>query len=203
MIFACVWLIGLADLAEFEKPAAVVGGLVALLGFPFVIAQLFIAQAQRREAIRLSTTQALLAFDAVLATHQEVARNLRPRGIWWGKAGEQHPDLDELGLVEPYMGLFERIFISYQIGQVDANMIDRLYGYRLANIWANRRIVDDKLQNGFLKEYWDRLIALTYVVEAQRGQVFPLHTDTYFPEELFDPGEASRIRLERTGKKPG
>ena len=33
-----------------------------------------------------------------------------------------------------------------------------LYFYRLWNIWANQRIVEDKLQNNSLKKYWKRLM---------------------------------------------
>jgi hypothetical protein len=71
------------------------------------------------------------------------------------------------------------------------------YGYRLANIWANQRIVDTKLQNDYLKKSWDGIIALTYVIEAHRGKPFPLHTDTYFPAGLFDRRSAHRIQQER------
>lgn len=70
--------------------------------------------------------------------------------------------------MEPYLGVFERIFIAYQAGQVDAETLDQLYGYRLSNIWAKQRIVDDKLQNNALKRYWKRLIALTYMLEARK-----------------------------------
>ena len=89
--------------------------------------------------------------------------------------------------------MFERIFIAYQAGQVDAEILDQLYGYRIANIWANNRIVDVKLQNDYLKKYWKRLIALTYVLEAHRGKRFPLHTDRYFPKDLFDQRSTRNI----------
>ena len=98
-----------------------------------------------------------------------------------------HPaNQEERALVEPYLGVFERIFIAYQAGQVDAETLDQLYGYRLANVWANQRIVEDKLQDTILRVSWKRLIALTYVLETHRRRRFPLHTDTYFPAELFD-----------------
>lgn len=74
----------------------------------------------------------------------------------------------EFALVEPYLGVFERIFIAYQARQVDAETLDQLYGYRLSNIWAKQRIVDDKLRNNALKRYWKRLIALTHVLEAHK-----------------------------------
>ena len=47
---------------------------------------------------------------------------------------------------------------GYTAGQVDAETLDQLYFYRLWNIWANQRIVEDKLQNNSLKKYWKRLM---------------------------------------------
>jgi hypothetical protein len=181
------------SLERWSYIASIVGGLIALIGFPLLSWQLLVARSQRRDAIRLSTSQVLLAADAVLATHSEVARKLRPRGDWAGDAASVHPTDDELSLVEPYLGVFERIFIAYQAGQVDAKTLDQPYGYRLANIWANQRIVDTKLQNDYLKPFWSRIIALTYVVEAHRGKPFPLHTDSYFPADLFDRRSARKI----------
>jgi hypothetical protein len=178
--------------------ASIVGAVVAVIGFPLLYLQLRMARLQRQDAVRLSMSQALFAADAVLATHAEVAVNLRPGGDWAGDAGAIHPTNSELSLIEPYLGLFERLFIAYQAGQVDAKTLDQLYSYRLANIWANQRIVDTKLQNDYLKKSWDGVIALTYVIEAHRGKPFPLHTDTYFPADLFDWRSAHRIQRERT-----
>jgi len=64
----------------------------------------------------LSTAQVLLAADAVIATHAEVAARMRPLGEWAGESGVIHPTDEELALVEPYLGLFERIFIAYEAG---------------------------------------------------------------------------------------
>lgn len=180
------------SLEEWSYIAAIVGALIALVGFPLLGWQLFIARSQRRDAFRLSTIQVLLAVDALLATHADVAAKLR--GGWLGEDAETHPTADEFPLVEPYLGVFERIFIAYHAGRVDCETLDQLYGYRLWNIWCNRRIVDMKLQNEQLKKDWKRVIALTYVLEAHRGKRFPLHTDTYFPAELFDHRSARKIR---------
>lgn len=182
------------SLEQWSYIAAIVGAFVALVGFPLLGWQLFIARSQRRDAIRLSTSQVLLAADAVIAMHAEVAAKLRG-GDWAGEKGKEHPaNQAEFALVEPYLGVFERIFIAYQAGQVDAETLDQLYGYRLSNIWANQRIVDDKLQNNSLKKLWRRFIALTYVLEAHRRKRFPLHTDTYFPADLFDRRSSHKIR---------
>ena len=169
--------------------------MIALIGFPLLFLQLRVARLQRLDAIRVSTSQVLLAADAVLA--RAGRREAAARRGWDGDEGAIHPDKNELPLVEPYLGVFERLFIAYQARQVDAKTLDNLYGYRLANIWANQRIVNMKLQNDDLKRSWNGIIALTYVLEAHRGEPFPLHTDTYFPAGLFDRRCAHRIQQER------
>jgi len=185
------------SLEQLSYIASIAGALVALIGFPLLFWQLAVARSQRRDAIRLSTSQVLFAADAVLATHAQVNINLRPGGAWAREAGAIHPTDDELLLVEPYLGVFERLFIAYQAGQVDAETLDHLYGYRVANIWANQRIVAVKLQNDDLKRWWKGVIALTFVIEANRGRPFRLHTDSYFPAEVFDRRAARKIHAAR------
>lgn len=182
------------SLEQWSYYAAIAGALIALIGFPVLGWQLSIARSQRRDTIRLSTSQVLLAADAVLATHADVAAKLRPGGEWAGENGKMHPTANELPLAEPYLGVFERIFVAHQAGQVDAETLDQLYGYRLSNIWGNQQIVDMKLQNDQIKKYWKRFIALTYLVEAYRGRRYPLHTDKYFPNELFANDSVKQIQ---------
>ncbi len=179
-------------LADVSDVAAIVGAIVALFGFPLLGWQLFLARSQRADAIRLSTSQVLLAADAVLASHADVAAWLRPGGAW--PASGDYPTDDQLSQVEPYLGVFERIFIAYRAGQVDAETLDQLYGYRLANIWRNQRIATVKLQHERRRTQWARLIALTYVLEGVRGGRFAGHTDTYFPDHLFDRRRARELR---------
>ena len=116
---------------------------------------------------------------------------------WAGEEGKVHPTIEELPLVEPYLGVFERLFVAYRVGQVDPEIFDDLYGYRLDNIWANKQIVKLKLQNDALKKKWRGIIALTFVLEAQRGKPFSMHTDTYFPAELLDRCSARKILDQR------
>jgi hypothetical protein len=99
---------------------------IALIGFPLLFLQLRVARLQRLDAIRVSTSQVLLAADAVLATHAQVAVKLRPGGGWDDDEGAIHPTDAELPLVEPYLGVFERLFVAYQGGQVDAKTLDHM-----------------------------------------------------------------------------
>ena len=179
----------LQDLSEY---AAIFASLVAIGGIPLVLRQLHVAQQQRKDAKELSTSQVLLAADGVLAAYRDVAEKLRPGGEW-EKDRTRRPRDDEFVLAEPYMGIFERIFIAVASGQVNDKTVDEFYGYRLVNIWNNERLVTKKLQDAELKKSWKHLIALTYVVEAQREQRLKGHTDKYFPSELFDQRRAEHI----------
>jgi hypothetical protein len=178
--------------------ASIVAGMVAVIGFPVVVWQLHVGRRQRLEAVRLSTSQVILAADGVLANYSDAAEKLRPGGDW-AVDSTNRPRDDELALVEPCLGIFERIFISVTAGQVEDEIVDQLYGYRLANIWNNERLAEIKLQNTRLRDAWKRLIALTYVVEAHRGGRLAGHTDTYFPSDLFGRRRARYIlaRLEK------
>jgi|SRR5690348_17288409 hypothetical protein len=184
--------------------ASIVAGGLAIIGFPVVVWQLHVGRKQRRDAVRLSTSQVLLAADGVLTAHASVHEKLRRGGDWYGS--EDHPTTEELPSVEPYMGVFERIFIAVAAGQVEDEVVDQLYGYRLANIWHNKKLVRVKLEHDQRKLQWKRLIALTYVVEAYRGERLNGHKDNYFPSGLFGRRHARRVRKrlreKHLGKNP-
>jgi type II secretory pathway pseudopilin PulG len=182
---------------------AVVAAVAAIIGLPVIYRQLQEAKGQRLDAIKLSGVQVLLAVDAVLADYQHISINLRPRGRW--HESETHPDDDELRDTEPYLGVFERLWIAYTVGQIDMATIEHLYGYRIKNIWANPRLVKTKLQNNELREGWSMLIALTYALEAfarEKGKHYldnghlKGHTDTSFqpPEWTKHCAQIERIR---------
>jgi hypothetical protein len=180
------------SLEKWSYVAALLGAGISLVGFPVLAAQLFSAHRQRKDAIRLSTTQVMLAADAVLSGYREISVNLRPRGKWFGENAKVHPDNDELPLVEPYLGVFERIFIAVDYGEVPVRIVRDFCGYRVQNIWANDRIVKALLQDEALRSDWKHLIALTFVLE-KAGMKFPRHTDTYFPADVFEnPKSAKR-----------
>jgi hypothetical protein len=181
-------------LATWSDIASIVAAVIGIVGLPLLLWQLFVARSQRQDAIRLSTAQVLLAADAVLATHSEVHAKLRPDGEWTGANASGRPKDEEFPLVEPYLGVFERLFVAWQAGQVEAKTLDDLYGYRLDNIWKNKRIVETKLQNERLKTRWSGIIGLTCVLEAQRGRPIPGHTDKWRPEELLEPRSARRLK---------
>jgi len=61
---------------------------------------------------------------------------------------DQRPTDKELPSVEAYMGLFERVMIMIDLGLLKADIVERLYGYRVLNIWANNRIMKVSLPGG-------------------------------------------------------
>lgn len=165
---------------------SIIGGVAAFIGIPALLWQ-------RRLAQKLSTSQVLLAVDGALAAYADVHEKLRPGGLW-ERRGKVHPTDDELGRAEPYMGIFERIFIAVKAAQLKDEIVYELYGYRLANIWNNDRLVETKLQDAERKSRWKHLIALTYVVEAHCGTRLKGHTDGYFPAKLLGKRRAKRVR---------
>jgi hypothetical protein len=141
----------------------------------------------------------MLAADAVLAAYREISVNLRPGGIWFGEKAKEHPNDKEMPLVEPYLGVFERIFIAIDYGQVPVKVVRDFCGYRIKNIWANMRIVEDKLQNEKYKEDWKHFIALTFVLESA-GEKFPRHTDKDFPANAFQDPESAKRKYDPSHK---
>jgi hypothetical protein len=168
---------------NFAEACTVLSTVVAIIGLPLIIRQLWVAERQRLEAIKLSGSQVLLAVDAVLAAYQQINVNLGLLGDW--HRSSKHPDVKELRDAEPYLGAFERLWIAFTIGQIDIKTINHLYGYRLRNIWVNPRLVEDKLQNKETRDGWSMLIALTYALELeiQKGKRFEGHTDNFQPPE--------------------
>jgi hypothetical protein len=188
-------------LEQWSWIASIVAGLLALVGFPVVVWQLLLGRKALTNAVQLSTSQVLLAVDGVLAAHAEVARKLRPGGEWFGS--ENSPRDDELPSVEPYLGVFERIFIAFAANQVGLEVVDELYGYRLKNIWKNKRLVNVKLEDDQLKYEWKRLIALTYMLGAYHKKRLEGHTDNYYPKELFKRRQTRWVRRRLREKQLG
>ena len=167
------------SLENLGQISSIAAAAIAILGFPIVLWQLWVASQQRREAIKLSGSQVLLAVDAVLASYQEINLRLRPNGSWYRST--EHPTKEELPLVEPYLGVFERLWIAHSIGQIDIDTIEHLYSYRIKNIWVNPRLVETKLQNRQVRDGWSMFIALTYALEA--GKPFEGHREDWQPPE--------------------
>lgn len=87
--------------------------------------------------------------------------------------------------MEPYLGVFERLWIAYSISQIDIATIEHRYGYRIRNIWANHCLVETKLENKDRRGGWSMFIALTYTLEDGKPveERIKEHTDNWQPRE--------------------
>ena|SRR6476660_37497 len=92
------------SLEKWSWVASIIGGIIALIGLPFVAIQLASARRQQRDAIRLSQAQVLFAADSVIAAYKDVAAKLRPGGEWTEELSHVHPTNAELHLVERISG---------------------------------------------------------------------------------------------------
>lgn len=131
--------------------ASSVSALVALVALLYVGSQVRLAREQRSATVEANEAaersvrgQFLLHLDEAFASHGAVHRNLMPGlGAWSdeaeGPAGHELPD------VTAYMGLLERVMIMIDNRLLDADIVSRLYGYRVANICANRKVVASTL----------------------------------------------------------
>jgi hypothetical protein len=138
---------------------AVMGGLVGI----------WYAGRQLRESRLASRGGFLLELDDAFVRHGDIHRRLRPGGDWAG-TGRGPDTADEWIAVEDYMGLFERIEVLIEGGILDAALVDRLYGYRVSNIVANRTIRQTKLIDG--RKGWTDFLRLIQRLGAE-GRGFP------------------------------
>jgi len=105
----------------------------------------------------------MLELERMFATHDRIHLLLRPDGKWCGDGGPQ--TIEDWTAVEDYMGLFEHCEILIQTGLLNADMFDRLFGYRLTNILANAVITQAKLVRE--KQGWTDFLRL--VERLHRG----------------------------------
>ncbi|MCB9102631.1 MAG: hypothetical protein H6633_00065 [Anaerolineales bacterium] len=92
---------------------------------------------------------------------------LRPGGIWSdGESGPTSPA--DWVAVEKYMGLFERVKVLIDNGLVDIDTIDKLYGYRVINIVANKVIYHKKIKDE--AEAWQKFIELWHALKKNHSE---------------------------------
>jgi hypothetical protein len=145
--------------------AAIVAVLLTVIALIYAVIQVRIAHKEREDTQRAAFTQVLLQIDALLVSHRDVHAKLRPGGRW--HQSRYHPRSPrQWAETEQYMGVFERIHAALQNKQVELERVEELYGYRVGNIWANRRIRKEKFEKR--GEGWKSFIELTGWLEWQR-----------------------------------
>jgi hypothetical protein len=157
------------------RVAAWVGSMAGLLAVAVGIFALWYADKQvklgrdqRSHASSLALGQFLLQLDEAFHRHQDAHLYLRPGGQWYETA--DRPTDDEMPAAEAYMGLFERIKIMIDLNLLSADVVERLYGYRVANIWHNDRIMRKKLVKHC--DDWRDFLALVRCMEKVRNEEY-------------------------------
>jgi hypothetical protein len=69
-----------------------------------------------------------------------------------------------------YMGLFERVKIMIDLKLLPVSVVNRLYGYRIGNIWANDRLMCEKLVK--LAGQWQDFLMLVRCMEKERNEEY-------------------------------
>ena len=123
---------------------------------------------QRHDASSSALGQFLLQLDEAMQRHQAAHLKLRPGGEWHGTAGR--PADNEMAEAIAYMGLFERVKIMIDLELLPASVVNRLYGYRVGNIWANDRLMYEKLVK--LSDQWQDFLGLVRCMERERKEEY-------------------------------
>jgi hypothetical protein len=145
------------DASPFEalgKIVGVIGGLATLI---FGAYQIYVNT-------KINQATFWLELRRMFSDYQDVHVKLRPRGAWY--ASPEHPNLDELPSVEPYMGLLEHCNRMLEQGLIDWKTFKHIYGYRVDNIMKNPAIVKAKLIEN--EENWENFIRLSHKLGYRR-----------------------------------
>jgi hypothetical protein len=157
------------------KVAAWMGAIAGLLAVAvgvfalgYAAKQVKLGREQRSDASSLALGQFLLQLDQAFERHQAAHLNLRPGGQWYGMS--DRPTDDEMPIAIAYMGLFERIKIMIDLKLLRPEIVNRLYGYRVGNIWVNDRIMREKLVK--LSDGWQDFLKLVRYMEKERNEEY-------------------------------
>ncbi len=116
-----------------------------IVGAPSAVMALIYAGLQIRQSVLIARGQFMLELERMIALHDPVHIRLRPGGDW--STHDSGPaDAAEWSELEDYMGFFEHCELLLQAGSLKLQSFKALFGYRVANIMQNNRIVRAKLQ---------------------------------------------------------
>jgi hypothetical protein len=145
----------------------VIGDIAGWIGVIIAAAALVYTARQVGFTERHTNAQFLDNLDNRFEKYADININLRPGGAWQ-RAGPQ--SVEEWARVEAYMGLFERVAVLTELRLVKIQVVRRLYGYRMVNIWANDVIREEKLVRRV--SGWGDFIRLTEQL-GKAGMKFP------------------------------
>ncbi len=125
--------------------------IVTIVGLPLTVAGLFFAGYQMRAsyrqlkvAQRIAGSDFILRFDEMLFQHHDKVHQLLRPGGDWAEKGRGPGSPEDWVPVERYMGMFERIKVLLDDDLIDIDSVERFYGYRIRNIFANTVILEKK-----------------------------------------------------------
>lgn len=141
---------------------------VGIFALWYASKQVKLGRDQRRDASRSALGQFLLQLDEAMQRHQVAHMNLRPGGEWYNTT--DRPADNEMAGAIAYMGLFERIKIMIDSRLLPGDVVNRLYGYRIGNIWVNDRLMCEKLVK--LSDQWQDFLELVRCMEKERNEEY-------------------------------
>ncbi len=128
-----------------------------IVGAPCAVLALIYAGLQLRQSVLIARGQFMLELERMITLHDPVHIRLEGKGIWTkpdsGPAGNS-----EWTALDDYMGFFEHCELLLQAGSLKLQSFKDLFGYRVANIMMNKRIVKAKLIEE--KKYWRLFLKL-------------------------------------------
>ncbi|GAA1967844.1 hypothetical protein [Microbacterium deminutum] len=143
---------------------------LAAAALVYAARQVSLAAKQREDSLtaQLATERSvegslLLQIDDRLNDFADVHVLLRPGGAWQAELGGP-ASAEEWSRVEGYLGALERVGVMVESGSLRPEIVAKLYGYRLRNIYANAQIREQKLVRR--ADGWQDLLRLIDVVEA-------------------------------------
>lgn len=151
------------SLQDWANVATIASVVIALLGAVIACGAVFYAGIQVHKNTLIGQGQFWLELEKMFSVHNDTHLKLRPGGEWVGANKGPFNDPKEWAEVEDYMGLFEHCEILMEKGLIDLDTFKSLFGYRLKNILANRRIVQAKLCSE--KADWTKFLRLIRKLE--------------------------------------
>jgi hypothetical protein len=127
------WFTGLQTTDELT----LIGILIAVVGIVIAIFKL-------KRSNEIAKVQSWLTLRGLMANYDDIHANLSSRGKWHGSHDKPNT-VEEWTKVETYLGLFGYCNELITSNLLDKRHFDHWFGYRVANLLSNPRIVTYKL----------------------------------------------------------
>lgn len=161
-------------LASVSDVTGVIGAATAVIGVPVLVLQM-------RRARKTTEGQSLTTLAQLVSEYKPLHTRLHPPPErWWTSPGTK-PSKEDLVELEGYMGFFERLWLLVENKALTLDVVDRLYGYRVANIVNNPEIRKQKLEPQ--KAGWSDFIGLWGALISSRERSGRRQLFAYLPPD--------------------